>query len=260
MKKFNTFVKENYNMGKMDVITRIMELSDEYDQEELDMMADVDLDQLVNQLESEDKDETNIMPSGTGGFMDNNDTPSMSYTGSRGGSGVVYTGEMKKFDTFLIKEDLSQLIGYLGMMGILGIMWYGAHKIPELIRKFARNQQEAKELAFLYNRYNHLFEGDETLRSMIIRYKELDRKCDDELVEMKAKKDEDPFNKDRFGIRDNEAHIYDTPSFNERTDELTNIGKYVRDKIVEEFGEKEVAGSLDRKITTLRNALIKIVK
>jgi len=61
MKKFNAFIKENYHMGKMDIIVRIMELSDEYDQSELEMMEDSDLDELSAQLEDEEDVKKNLM-------------------------------------------------------------------------------------------------------------------------------------------------------------------------------------------------------
>ena len=82
MKGFNKFIKENYDMGKVDVIERILELSDDFEREELDTMEDHELDEIVAQLEDEE-DTTNIVPS-------------VVYTGQSQPSGVVWTGNTGK--------------------------------------------------------------------------------------------------------------------------------------------------------------------
>jgi len=110
IKAFNKFIKENYDMGKVDVIERILELSDDYEREELDIMEDHELDEIVAQLEDEDET-TNIVPSVV--YTGQSQPSGVVWTGNTGRSNVVWTGEnMKSFDGFINEEVTFNMDNY----------------------------------------------------------------------------------------------------------------------------------------------------
>jgi len=87
IKKFYQFVKENYNMGRQDVISIIldMDMYDSYTYDQLNSMDDSDLDRIYNEL-SQDR-----IPSGSGGFVPRNKA-GINYTGYGSRSDINYTG------------------------------------------------------------------------------------------------------------------------------------------------------------------------